>query len=170
MTHHRIHKGKHRSIQSWYPRFHINKKNIGYRGVFNSGYEYELGSVDQLDINKLFGISYGMHHTNSARFGWRWNVEKKMIEILAYVYVDGIRVTEDAADLHIAYVLPCVSYEYNIEVTDKYYVFTINSSLFGEPRVVRIQHNGNLTWWGYKLFPYFGGNEVAPQQVRIDLD
>ena len=170
MGQHTIPKGKHRSIQSWYPRFHINKKSIGHRVTFYSGCEYDFGDIDQLDINKLFGISYGMHHKNSARFGWRWNVEKKMIEILAYVYVDGVRVTEDGADLHIAYVFPGIGYEYDIEVTDTHYIFTINSSLFSDPKVVKIEHDMHLTWWGYMLFPYFGGNEVAPQTVYIDLE
>ena len=168
MGHFTILKGTHRAIQSWYPRFHINRKHIGYKGTFYSGAKYDHGDIDQLDINKLFGISYGMHHKNSARFGWRWDLEKQMIEILAYVYVDGVRITEGVADLHIAYIHPGLSYEYDIVVDKEYYTFTLNSTLF-DIKTVKIKHDMKLSWWGYKLFPYFGGNEKAQSTVYIDL-
>lgn len=170
MKHFKIRKGTHRSVNSWFPRFHINRKNIGYMATFKSGARYDLVDVDQLDINKLFGISYGMHHNNSARFGWRWNLEREMIEILAYVYVDGVRVTQDQADLHVCFVFPGIPYNYEIALAGDYYMFTINSKTFSDTKVVKIKHNGNLTWWGYKLFPYFGGNEGAPETVCITLE
>lgn len=168
MSKHVILKGTHRSVLSWMPIFHINKKRLNKTVKFYPDAAYDFGDIDQLDINKLFGLSYGMHHKNSARFGWRWDVEKKMIEILAYVYIDGVRVTQDVSDLHIGYVLPGVLYECDLEVNSGYYVFSINSSIYPEPKVVRIKH-GKLTWWGYRLFPYFGGNRKAIRRVHIDL-
>jgi len=170
MSHHTILKGTHRSILSWFPRFHINRKQISNTCTFYSDANYDFGDIDQLDINKLFGLSYGLHHNNSARFGWRWNIEKQMVEILAYVYVDGVRITEGAADLHIGYVHPGIQYDYTIKVVDGYYEFTLNSPLYPTPKVVKIKCSDRLTWWGYKLYPYFGGNKKAPHTVHIDLE
>lgn len=167
---HKIRKGNHRSSGSWFPRFHFGKKRHGSKCNFMHGARYDFGDdPDQFDINKLFGLSFGMHHKNSARFGWRWNIKNEMIEILAYVYVDGKRVTEQDADLHIGFIYPGVPYEYDIVVTEDYYVFTLESKLFPDITTVKIKHNGDLPKWGYKLFPYFGGQKVAPYPVWIEM-
>ena len=168
MSYHLISKGHHRSNKSWFPRIHFGKRKHSYVITFFNGCKYDLDGPDQLDINKLFGISYGMHHTNSVRFGWRWDLRKEMVEILAYVYVDGKWITENEADLHIGFVHPGMPYEYAIEVRPDSYMLRMESSLFKTIDVVTIKHN-KLTWWGYKLYPYFGGNQVAPSDVHILL-
>ena len=50
---------------------------IKFAAKFNSSAIYDLGNDNQDDVNKLFGFSdcYSAHHSNSARFGWRWNLE-----------------------------------------------------------------------------------------------
>jgi len=165
---HTIRKGNHRSNRSWFPRFHFGKCRQSYKVTFFTGGKYDLHGSDQLDINKLFGLSYGMHHVNSVRFGWRWDLRKEMIEILAYVYVDGKRITEVDASIHVGFVFPGIPYYYTIDVTESHYTFTLESILFQNSEFVSIKHD-NLTWWGYKLFPYFGGNQVAPEKVIIDM-
>jgi len=96
-----IREGRHRSNISFFVPF-INKCMMSYSVVFTNSCEYDLVNNDQYDINKIFGLSFGLHHKNSARFGWRWNTEKKKIEILAYVYVNGKRVNEWDQDIIIA--------------------------------------------------------------------
>ena len=69
--------------------------------------ERHFATDDHLDVNKLFGMSYGFHHKNSARFGWRWDLEKNLVEILGYTYVNGVR-----SHRHICFVHPWMKYTY----------------------------------------------------------
>jgi len=53
---------------------------------------YRFYDEDQHDVNKLFGFSFGMHHNNSVRFGWRPTEDLTKIEIVGYEYVNKLRV------------------------------------------------------------------------------
>jgi hypothetical protein len=134
--------------------------------MFDRTSQYYHGNIDQYDINKLFGLSYGLHHKNSVRFGWRsvGNFSPK-IEILSYCYVDGRRVSEEDDNLFIAMINIGEWYTYRINVCEKDYTFTIfkNGQTVGR---IEIPHRG-ITWWGYHLYPYFGGNRKAPHDIRI---
>jgi len=46
-----------------------------------------------MDVNKLFGFGYGLHHIDSDRFGWRYNIEKNQVEIVEYCYEVGKRLS-----------------------------------------------------------------------------
>lgn len=145
---------------------HIRKRFLQYDVTFDRSAQYYHGNIDQYDINKLFGVSYGMHHTNSARFGWRsvGNYSPK-VEILAYCYVDGRRVQEDGQNLFIAMIDIGETYTYRINVSENDYTFTI----FHKGQVVgnkEIPHK-DLPFWGYQLYPYFGGNRKAPHDIKI---
>lgn len=59
---------------------------------FDDSCKYNLKTKDQADINKLFGLSYGWHHYNSDRIGWRYLVEEDVFEILTYSYINGVRI------------------------------------------------------------------------------
>ena len=55
-------------------RFNPNcdKKSFRIEVIFTNECAYpSFGDVDDHDINKLYGISWGMHHKNSYRIGWR---------------------------------------------------------------------------------------------------
>jgi len=164
-----IKEGKHRASGIWMPRLHFKRTQvIRHEVTFYQNCSYELDFPDQMDINKLFGVSNGYHHHNSARFGWRWELGRGMVEILAYVYVDGKRITESMEDIHICYVHPWMKYKYTLIVEDDRYVFSLLSSRDNK-KTKTIKHDG-LTWWGYYLNPYFGGNQTAPHEMSISFD
>jgi|TARA_R110000868_G_scaffold255072_1_gene511621 hypothetical protein len=145
---------------------HIQKTFLQHSVMFDKTAMYYHGDIDQYDINKLFGISYGLHHTNSVRFGWRSvGHYSSKIEILAYCYVDGKRVIEDSDNLFIAIVDIGKFYTYRINVCDNDFTLTIfhNDQVVGRKE---IQHRG-IPSWGYKLYPYFGGNRKAPHDINI---
>ncbi len=52
---------------------------------------YDHGNADQMDWNKLLGVSFHLftNHENSFMLGWRWNVDTQLFEINAYQHVDG---------------------------------------------------------------------------------
>jgi hypothetical protein len=109
----KIKKGKHKSV-FFRPKLHFFKNEICKRVKFDKSAQYQLNNVDQFDINKLFGISYGFHHKNSARFGWRWSTRMEKIEILAYVYRDGKRVSEWDESIYICDIEPYNKYSMKI--------------------------------------------------------
>ncbi len=125
--------------------------------TFDSTAVYEtVKPNNQADINKLYGMSDGNshHHTNSARFGWRWYNNR--LEVLAYTYVNKERKFEliDTVALNKPYV-------YELRLEDNKYVFLLNEKRVEMPRAFTGKGEGLL------LYPYFGGDEVAPHDIKI---
>lgn len=147
-------------------KIHLLKKNIKLKVCFDESAKYNLKSNDQYDINKLFGISYGFHHRNSARFGWRWDLDKEKIEILAYVYRNGKRVKEWESDIHIAYIDCFVFYEMEIQKNEKEYIFSLKKEFSEKSYKKSIKHKSKC-FFGYELSPYFGGNRKAPHDIFL---
>lgn len=132
---------------------------LSFEAKFNESaiYTTKLPS-NQADINKLLGFSDcgADHHTSSARFGWRWY--KNRLEILAYVYNNNQRVME-----YITSVPPDEFIFYEISKTSEGYKFKV------EDRIIHIPADLTTCTGGanYYLWPYFGGDETAPQDISI---
>jgi len=157
-----IHKGKHiskpRKFSFWWGR-----DAFRWNVLFTPSCRYDLKSIDQLDINKLVGVGYlPTHHRESARFGWRYNSKNDRIEVFAYCYIGGKRVTRLIDDCEIGkeYFLNLfISYDrYQFSISDKAHVFS------GE--TIKKTHNKKFQ---YRLGTYFGGNEPAPQEIKIQI-
>ncbi len=134
---------------------------VEFRTRFDTSAEYSTADpANQADINKLRGMSDcgSHHHTNSARFGWRWNVDR--IEILAYTYVAGVR-----DDVLLGSVLPGEWHDYRLELTPTGYEFTFDGVTTTTPRGCA---QADLA--KYHLWPYFGGDEVAPHTITIEIE
>lgn len=123
---------------------------------FDASCRYDLGGPDQQDWNKLIGVcGWRGPHYNSYRFAWRYNQRIDLIELSAYVYIKGKR--------HI-YLLGQVSIDlpmnYEIRQHNGMIQFVINGNL-------SVQLPGRIPYIGWKLGPYFGGNNPAPHQMKI---
>lgn len=167
---HSIKKNKHKSSDREI-RFFLFKNKINRNVLFNNNCDYVFNDNDQYDINKLFGFSFGFHHKNSARFGWRWDVEKKNMEILAYVYRNSKRVKEWEENIHICNIGMLESSKMEIKVEKGYYIFSVKKTNI-ESNIeysLKIKH-GRKCFWGYFLNPYFGGNKKAPHDMTIMLN
>lgn len=162
----KIKEGKHRA----YPLslgIHLCKIQELYEVIFDDSCRYDLGSIDQEDTNKLFGWSYGLHHNNSVRVGWRYNKESDDIELLLYIYEDGKR---DIIELE----------QLNIPIGEKWYL-SLASNSYGVSLDVRHKNDETVYGraysinrvfkpkWGYNLGLWFGGNNSAPKDMRIWL-
>lgn len=112
---------------------------------------------NQLDINKLYGFSDNgsTHQQFSARFGWRWS--ENALRLFGYVYNNGIRDSKELGTVAIGAENNC-----SIKVSGKSYVFSLNGKLDSLPR-----SSPTLKANGYKLYPYFGGDEPAPHNIYI---
>jgi hypothetical protein len=119
-------------------------------------YEAQLPE-NQYDINKLYGFSDNNsdHHQYSARFGWRWS--DKALRLFAYIYNEGVVLSKELTTIAIGSEINC-----SIKVTSTNYLFIVNGITTQLPRSATVEKAK-----GYQLYPYFGGDEVAPHQINI---
>ena len=148
--------GKH------YSGLHVGvttQARVDFTACFDASAAYDLGNENQYDANKLYGLSdcSSLHHRNSARFGWRWSIEKKTVELMAYSYAGGVRAYDVIGDLE-----PGVNAKLSIRMEGNRYVFSYNGREVQQPR--SCSDGGGVK---YRLYPYFGGNEVASHDVHV---
>jgi hypothetical protein len=54
---------------------------------------------------------------------------------------------------------------YKLAFKSDRYIFTVNDT-----NIVEVPKNCNYTGLRYKLYPYFGGNELAPHEINIWIE
>ncbi len=144
-----IKKGNHSS----HGVFWMPKKTMHFYIKFPESCIYDLGNENQLDINKLFGMSTTLDvHNTSFRFGWRYNDGK--IEIFKYTYVKKVRdyVLMGAVDIN----------EWNsfkIDLTKDDVTFYLNEIKYNQKQKTKMPL--------LAMYPYFGGDERAPHDIEI---
>lgn len=136
----------------------VETNEMSFVVKFDSSAIYETQSAEnQYDINKLYGFSDNNadHHQYSARFGWRWS--GGALCLFAYIYNNAVVTSKELATVNIGAEINC-----SIKVTPTNYLFTVNSVTTQLPRMAATEKAK-----GYQLYPYFGGDEVAPHQINI---
>lgn len=160
-----INKGQHYSGLHF--NLNWNKKVMTRKATFTSLCRYIFDDVDKYDINKLFGFSEGLHHINSARFGWLYNPNNDKIELHSYCYTDGVK------SLNNTYICALNIQEsaiLNISIVNDTYVFDVKSCTLGHTYQKIVKRGSNTKKLGYDLYPYFGGNKCAPHDIEIYLE
>lgn len=129
--------------------------------------KYDMpGTYDDEDVNKLFGVSFTVDdHIDSARVGWYYNSELMKFILVAYCYVNKRRIVEFLGEFNL-FDMPNVQ----IDFERSYYRFTVKEVLKSNDAISTIR----VSKWhrktvGYKLGVYFGGNNVAPHDMKIKL-
>lgn len=125
---------------------------------FDSSCIYQTKSPqNQGDINKLYGFAdnEARHHQFSARIGWRWS--DGALRLFGYVYNNGVRASKELAIVPIGKVVQCA-----LKVEGASYLFSVDEKTETLPR-----QSKTALAKGYQLYPYFGGDEAAPHEVRI---
>jgi len=161
----RIPSSKHYA-RPWRLGFWWNRRSFTWWVKFNESCRYDLQSDDQLDTNKLCGVGYlfGGHHIDSTRFGWRYNKEADVVELMVYCYVNKERIIKPLATCDIN-----KGYELKLHTSDGIYSFSVSEvgrNTYAGYATVRYKHRKNLQ---YGLWPYFGGNQKAPHEITIQL-
>ena len=134
---------------------------LTFEAMFDESVIYKTKEPsNQADVNKLLGFSdCGVnHHENSARLGWRWYNDR--LEILAYVYNNKKRIIEYLTSVPLG---EFVNYE--ISKTRDGYVFRVGDIT----KPVSADFSNCSASGNYYLWPYFGGDETAPQQIEITI-
>lgn len=138
--------------------------------------------VDRYDINKVFGLGFAsfgqilsallgffsqkyvpdaIHHTDSARFGARYNSITDEVDIFDYCYVDGDKPRIDPEA--IARFKINTFYLMEIVITRDHYIFYVN-----DDPVISVEKNHNKKW-SYVLGMYIGGDTPAQVDVKTEM-
>lgn len=148
--------GAHYSNESSYKTGDCTELRFAVR--FDSSAVYTTKDPEnQYDVNKLYGFSDNgaSHHQFSARIGWRWS--DQALRLFGYTYNTGRFAFEEIAAVSIGEVHEC-----SIVVAGSSYIFTVNGKSITMPRL-----SEGTSASGYRLYPYFGGDEAAPHEIHI---
>lgn len=151
-----IKEGGHSCTKNGYVPVSVQEQNFTVR--FDSSAIYKTAiPLNQFDINKLYGFSdnSAMHHQFSARFGWRWS--DGALRLFAYVYNEGKVESAEISTVEIGKAVQCT-----LRVKGSRYEFQVGDEITTMPRASTTEKGK-----GYLLYPYFGGDETAPHDVRI---
>ena len=136
----------------------VQYDSLSFLVKFDSSAIYQTTNpANQDDINKLFGFSdnNAPHQQYSARFGWRWS--NNALRLFGYNYNNGVRSSKELGIIDIGTENSC-----SIKVSGSNYIFTLNGNSVTMPR-----ESKTVKAEGYKLYPYFGGDELAPHTISI---
>jgi hypothetical protein len=142
----------------------ISPREIAATIKFDSTCMYDVTQVDEFDYNKVFGFGFmgaddqhwgqAPHQVDGARVAWRWNPKQNRIDLGAYVYVEGKRITQDLGSMKI-------NEERRLTIKIDYNAKTY-TVMDGE--AIPFTHKKTV---GYRNGLYFGGNQPAPQKIRV---
>jgi hypothetical protein len=152
--------GEHYSTHS--VKIYSGKTSLPFIVNFDESCSYDLGTIDQLDVNKLAGVSFGNHETNSIRIGWAYNLETQKMDLFAYCYENGVRIIHPIGNCNLS---EDVSIKLELNFKNNFFRVTRADSAFQE-----FSYTYPFLKAGYYLFPYFGGNNPAPHEMIIYLD
>lgn len=166
-----IRKGRHRSIRLNRPipipyKVSLHFGTLRFKAFFSQGFDYDHDnemSGDDEDINKLYGLCFGFRpHKNSVRIGWRFNANLKVIEIFLYSYINGKR------DIRKLFNIAGYHHEISIVMFQNRdgSVIVEARPMFGKA-VTEVVDGIKRSWIKFKLWPYFGGNRTAPENIHI---
>ena len=102
--------------------------------------------------NKLTGIAGLDNHKNSGRLVWQ--SDGAMIKIWGYVYKDGVRNEKYITSVRVDH-----EHTYEVEFVVGRWVFGVNNKF--------VSLAGNLGFWKFKQYVYFGGVSTAPITMTI---
>ena len=172
MASYNIKKNKHYSsfrLERLIP--YVGRKTLKWKFCFDADCNYYKDVLEitdfkratqlQTQINKLCGVSFGMHHRNSIRIGWTASDQHNLITLFVYWYDKGVRGQRELCNI----------------IANKHYIVTMDMRL--NDIVIKVDDNRNVygtetiqikrKWFGYYLFPYFGGKEPAPHNMTVYL-
>jgi hypothetical protein len=151
-----IKEGKHRSTYSYKT---TRDTSFTWSIIFDSSAIYiTQDSLNQYDINKLIGWSdCGEDHMDySMRFGWRWLNDS--LEIHWFKHTNG-----HFSFAKICSISLCEPHEYYLEFDGENYHLCVDGNC------VNVERTCPYEYKKYKLYPYFGGQETAPHDIKIRI-
>ena len=81
------------------------------------------------------------------------------LRLFGYVYKNGVRYSQEITSVSLNSDINC-----SIKLNGYNYDFTVNNIKISLPRAIN-----STSASGYQLYPYFGGDETAPQNISIKI-
>lgn len=154
-----IKKGTHYALFAM-PRLLFNHKGIQFDVTVDKSWIYD--NIENNGINKILGISWGLHHDNSARVGY--TCIDKIIYLYAYCYNDGQNPQTDNALKCMLYVTqPYEKITCKIKMIDGFAHFFINTYF---KCAIKVNDKNKA---GYLLRPYIGGTFTLDHDVKFPI-
>ncbi|MBI5369171.1 MAG: hypothetical protein HZA54_19195, partial [Planctomycetes bacterium] len=143
-------------------------RRLTFRARFAPSAAYLTASAaNQGDWNKLMGISTEQIHKNSIRLGWRWLPAEGKIEVGYYGYTDGVRISHGLKKVALG---EWVNVE--VRLTNAFSTVTAGGSsftVFRNPLRPLGLGAGIPVLTAVLQTAYFGGDEVAPHTMAINV-
>lgn len=150
---------------------HYSQKGAGLRFFTADSLRFKLAfdttiraknanPVNQMDWNKVLGFSdCATHHqTNSARLVWRYDTVADNVALGQYLYIDEERSYKELTKIEIGDTINALVFR-----GDGQYGFDVNGV---SSRIPKSCNSKLVSYW---LYPYFGGDETAPQKVNVHI-
>lgn len=150
-----IKEGKHRSGLHFLPHFGSTRMHV--QAMLSRHCWFEKRDYNDDDLNKLAGFSFGFHHRNSLRIGWVPDFKNENVfKLFAYWYNQGSFRMEFLTVVRGGQV-----FDIRLDAKNQHVIVAgvAKTIPFELPRFR----------WGYHLYPYFGGDNRAPHDLRIML-
>lgn len=175
-------------ISHIFPSFYRKLYFLDFDFVFTSNCIYDLGNNHNQDVNKLYGISFGLIHNtttlwgklfksraNSFRLGWNCSLQNRKIQLHAYYYNNGERKIKYITDIDLNRKYKASVYfsrrDNRIDINIK---SDANNS---NPNFINFNSESSYFFdfakapnYGMKLFPYFGGTIAALHRMIIYIN
>jgi hypothetical protein len=153
-----IPKGWHYSIHP--PRLYLGiKRKFKIKVKFTDSCRYTINSVDQKDVNKLFGVGLTLnHHIYSIRIGWNYDIKNDRIVLFHYTYENTIRKYSPFDFIKIN-----EEYEIELELIDNYFIVSTSGCY------CTVKYDYPEEVLGFYLYPNFGGNIVSPHKMIVEM-
>lgn len=142
-------------------------KSIKGRFEFTSKSIYNFDNIDQFDWNKLCGISWNpfQPNQNALMLGWRYRPDIKKFEVCPYINYNGRNIPYELPEQILTFEIRDLG-EFFI---DKEEISFRNCEQKGKVSI-KVPPGVSGHWLtSFRVQPWFGGNNVAPNQVELNL-
>ena len=135
---------------------------------------YDLGNNNNMDINKVFGVTWGLDpDNNSFRIGWNCYKQNGLIQYHYYIHNHGVRIPgpTDPYDKTLLFESPAeVEQKFEISFYKNTNLIQIYSHWNNQFKTTNFNFGG-VSCCGRYNFPFFGGDQTAPHDMscRIKL-
>ena len=146
---------------------------ISFSTILYENCMYDLGNLNNMDINKIYGVTFGLDQdNNSFRIGWNCYKQNGLLQYHYYAHNQGVRnpAPNDPYDKALLFEAPSSEqHRFDIILNRKDNEIAVMSDLDTElAKTKRVPFNfSGVPTWGRYNFPYFGGDEVAQHNMDI---
>jgi hypothetical protein len=157
-------------------KIHSGLQSLSFSAILNENCLYDLGNNNNMDINKIYGITWGFQpEKNSFRIGWNCYKQNGLIQYFYYIHNNFTRnpVPSDPYDKTMLFeALPGLAYEHRFNISFEKTLNRIGIYINEDSSLIQyIPFNfSGVPTYGVYNHPYFGGDETAPHNMTLIIE